>query len=188
MRKIAIIGAGLGGLSAAALLQKAGFSVTVFEKNAHPGGKLAKMTVGNSVFDFGPNTITMPEVFQNILTQCGYDHSKLLKFIPLHTHTRNFFPDGMIWDWSNNPTSMIDEVRTFNPTDAKNFPELLAEIKKMATIAKKEFFYRTFTSWRDYTSPSLAAGMLSVHPLTNMNAFWRKYIKDERLIQALNRY
>ncbi|MGL4523679.1 MAG: phytoene desaturase family protein, partial [Bacilli bacterium] len=43
-------------------------------------------------------------------------------------------------------------------------------------------------SWRDYTSPSLAAGMLSVHPLTNMNAFWRKYIKDERLIQALNRY
>ncbi|HBF58000.1 MAG TPA: phytoene desaturase, partial [Exiguobacterium sp.] len=65
MKHIAVIGAGLGGLSAAISLAAKGFRVTVVERNAHIGGKMMPIVTEGHRFDFGPNTITMPEVFQS---------------------------------------------------------------------------------------------------------------------------
>ena len=63
MSKTIIIGGGLGGLSAAVTLANAGMEVELYEKNDHFGGKLMPVQLGTHSFDFGPNTITMPEIF-----------------------------------------------------------------------------------------------------------------------------
>ena len=60
MKTIAIIGAGLGGLSASIKLASKGYDVHVFEKNAYTGGKMMPVKMGTHHFDFGPNTMTMP--------------------------------------------------------------------------------------------------------------------------------
>jgi phytoene dehydrogenase-like protein len=65
MKHIAVIGAGLGGLSAAISLAAKGFRVTVVELNAHIGVKMMPIDTEGHRFDFGPNTITMPAVFQS---------------------------------------------------------------------------------------------------------------------------
>ena len=46
--RIAIIGAGIGGLSAAIRLQHAGYQVEIFEKESLPGGKMNQMAVDGS--------------------------------------------------------------------------------------------------------------------------------------------
>ena len=57
---IAIIGSGIGGLSSAIRLVKAGHSVSIFERNNTYGGKLGSLKLNKFSFDTGPSLLTMP--------------------------------------------------------------------------------------------------------------------------------
>jgi len=89
MKKVVVIGGGLGGLSSAISLAAKGFDVTLLEKNSHLGGKLMQVKLGDAHFDFGPNTITMPDVFREVIRLSGENPDEYLNFIKLNTHTRN---------------------------------------------------------------------------------------------------
>ena len=66
MKKIVIVGAGLGGLTAAALLAKAGHDVTVLEKNSWIGGKSRRIEVAGQRIDTGPSLVTFPAVLDEL--------------------------------------------------------------------------------------------------------------------------
>ena len=73
MAKIAVIGSGFSGLSAAAYLSKAGNEVHVFEKNSTPGGRARQFTTDNGyVFDMGPSWYWMPDVFEQFFNDFGF--------------------------------------------------------------------------------------------------------------------
>ena len=61
---VAIVGAGVGGLAAAARLAAAGFDVQVFERGPEPGGRCGRLTLGPWRFDLGPTLLLMPEVLE----------------------------------------------------------------------------------------------------------------------------
>jgi phytoene desaturase len=69
MKKVVIIGAGLGGLTAAALLAKAGHSVTVLEKNSWIGGKSRRIEVAGQRIDTGPSLVTFPAVLDELFSR-----------------------------------------------------------------------------------------------------------------------
>ena len=71
MKKVIVIGGGLGGISAAASLACEGFQVELFEKNAHLGGKLNVLTRDGFSFDLGPSILTMPHVFEALFHTAG---------------------------------------------------------------------------------------------------------------------
>ena len=75
-QEVLIIGAGLSGLSAAALLGKRGFQVTVIEKNDCPGGVAGIFKQSGFRFDMGPSWYLMPEVFDKYRVKRGEDRSK----------------------------------------------------------------------------------------------------------------
>ena len=69
--KVVVIGAGFAGLSAAAYLAKAGFEVTVIEKNEVPGGRARLFKYDSFVFDMGPSWYWMPDVFEKFFNDFG---------------------------------------------------------------------------------------------------------------------
>ncbi len=70
-KHVAVIGAGLGGLSAAIMLAHAGFRVTVLEKNSHVGGKLNRLQTEGFSFDLGPSVFTLPQIFRPVFEGDG---------------------------------------------------------------------------------------------------------------------
>ena len=64
MTSVIVLGAGLGGLAASALLAKAGFDVTVIEKNSWVGGKSRRIEVAGQRIDTGPSLVTFPQVLE----------------------------------------------------------------------------------------------------------------------------
>ena len=70
-KNIAIIGSGFAGLSAAALMAKAGAKVTVYEKNENIGGRARVFTEQGFVFDMGPSWYWMPDIYENYFNLFG---------------------------------------------------------------------------------------------------------------------
>src|SRR5512138_3925392 len=90
--RVVIVGAGLGGLSAALRLAGAGRSVTVLEREAVPGGRAGVLEVNGYRFDTGPTVLTMPELLDDALACVGETLSDRLDLVPLDPAYRAWFP------------------------------------------------------------------------------------------------
>ncbi len=69
MSRIVVVGAGLGGLTASALLAHAGHRVTLLESSPTVGGKSRRLDVDGERIDTGPSIVTFPGVWENLLRQ-----------------------------------------------------------------------------------------------------------------------
>ena len=136
MKKVVIIGGGLGGLSSAITLANKGFHVELFEKNQHFGGKLMPIQLGDYSFDFGPNTITMPSVFKRVIEQTGSRSEDYFEMIKLENHTRNIFPDGTQFDLSSNQQIMLSQLQKLDPTGAGNYHSFVKEITRLFKLSE----------------------------------------------------
>ena len=93
-KTVAIVGAGIGGLAAAALLAKAGNRVAVFEQAGQAGGKAASLQLGAYRFDTGPSLWTLPGVFRGFFARLGRDLRDYLEPVPLAPLCAYDFADG----------------------------------------------------------------------------------------------
>ncbi|TRZ39729.1 phytoene desaturase [Niallia circulans] len=185
-KKVLIIGGGLAGLSAAITLANKGFQVELFEKNKHFGGKLMPVALGDYTFDFGPNTITMPEVFRKVIEQTGEKAEDYFHMVKLEHHTRNVFSDGTSFDLSSNREYMLQQLMQLDA--GHKYDDFLKEITRLYKLSAKHFLPKTFHSWQDYLSPSLGAALMQVRPLQSLDSFFRQYFSHPHVLQAFNRY
>ncbi len=96
--RVAVIGAGVGGLSCALRLAHAGCAVTIFERNERVGGKLNVLLADGFAWDMGPSLLTMPHVFDELFAAVDRKRSDYLKFIPLPCTCRYRWTDGTVID------------------------------------------------------------------------------------------
>ena len=98
MKKILVIGAGLGGLAAAIRLARIGHSVEVWEKNAGPGGKVKELTLDGFRWDMGPSLLTMPHLLRDLFAFAGERMEDHLNLVRLPSACRYFWTDGTVID------------------------------------------------------------------------------------------
>jgi diapolycopene oxygenase len=97
-KKVAVIGGGLGGISAAACLAAAGFRVALYEKNDKLGGKLNVASIEGFSFDLGPSIIILPQYFRRVFERAGRNMDDYVELQELAPHWRSFFEDGVTVD------------------------------------------------------------------------------------------
>lgn len=110
VKKAIVIGAGLGGMSAAIKLAMAGLRVTLIEKNSQLGGKLNLLETQGFKFDLGPSIFTLPQVFRPLFESEG---RRLEDYVDLHRvdpQWRNFFEDGTVIDLWERTEDMRGEL------------------------------------------------------------------------------
>ena len=96
-KKVAIIGSGFSGLSAAAYAAKAGHEVHVFEKHDQPGGRARQFTTEQGfVFDMGPSWYWMPDIMDKFFADFGYKTSDFFDLISLNPQFEMIFSDEKI--------------------------------------------------------------------------------------------
>lgn len=120
-KRVVVLGAGLGGMSAAIQLARAGYSVDLVEKNDRVGGKLNIHREAGFSFDLGPSIFTLPQYFRPIFEGDG---KRLEDYVPLKRldlQWRNFFEDGKVVDLFENSERMQKELTALSPHAAEDF-------------------------------------------------------------------
>lgn len=93
-KRVAIIGAGVGGLTTAVYLAQKGFNVEVFEKNGTAGGRCGQYTREGHRFDLGATMLLMPKVYHEIFGSLGISLEEEKDIIPLKDLYTIYFDDG----------------------------------------------------------------------------------------------
>lgn len=125
-KKVIVVGAGLGGLSAAISLQAEGFDVEIVEKNEQVGGKLNFKEIDGFGFDLGPSIFTLPQFFEDLWTRAGKSMDDYVQLEKVTPHWRNFFEDGKVIDLYEDMEDMKEELKKLPGDLDKNWAEFQA--------------------------------------------------------------
>ena len=122
-----VIGAGLGGLSAAMRLGAKGYSVTVLDRLDRAGGRGSSITQQGHRFDLGPTIVTVPQVFEALWADCGRDFNQDVTLKPLDPFYEIRWPDGTKFSATSDDDKMFEEVTRINPKDLKGYQKFLKD-------------------------------------------------------------
>jgi diapolycopene oxygenase len=192
--RVAVIGSGLGGLSAACTLAARGYQVEVFEKNPWLGGKAAVLQEQGFRFDMGPTILIQPSVLRRIFCEAGRTMSDYLEMVRLDPQWRCFFDDGTVLDLKDDVREMAASLEGREPGLGARFSEFMALSERLHHISDKFFFWKSVGSMRDTfdIGGSFQIGVLkdvlSMRLGQSVSGTIREFIKDPRVAQMLDHY
>lgn len=150
MKRVVIIGGGLGGLASAARLAVQGHHVTLCEAGATLGGKMNTFESQGFRFDTGPSLITMPDVFAATFTAAGErieDHLQLKRLEPVAEYV---WPDGTRLQHGSGLPQWLDVVKQLEPRDVQGFWRFMKLGAKLLELSNETFLRRAPTDPPDW--------------------------------------
>ena len=189
--RAAVIGAGLGGLSAAVRLASAGLRVEVFEKNGGPGGKANNLECGGYRFDTGPSLLTLPSVLEQLFEEAGEKLEDHLDPVKLDIICRYFYHDGTVIDAYSDAGRFGDEVEKKTGDFAESVRRYLEYCRKIYEITYQTFLYHCLCEPSRIFSPDTWKAVLRVGGIDfnrTMDQANRSFFRDPKTVQLFNRY
>ncbi|WP_082695607.1 phytoene desaturase family protein [Mycobacterium sp. IS-1742] len=187
MSTVAVIGAGLGGLAAAARLGAAGHRVTVYESASTVGGKLGLLERDGFAFDTGPSLLTMPGILEQLFLDTGGPAD--LPLTPVDPACAYFFADGTRLELP------FDHTRVPAALDAALGPGAGESWRRLHTRSRRLWeLVGDPVLRRPVSLPALArmavrpADLRAVAPWQTIDGLGRRVLTDPRMRMWLNRY
>lgn len=186
-KRVVIVGAGIGGLATANLLAKAGFEVSVYEKNKQPGGRAGMLKVRGFHFDTGPSWYLMPDVFTHYFSLFGKSIDRELKLTQLTPAYKVFFehePPVTVTSDSDIDAQTFDEIEAGAGEKLKRYVELGDDIYRLSL---RHFLYTNFSSFRDFAKTDILrrGHVMTRLAFTPIDTYVSRFVTDRRLRQIL---
>jgi len=183
MKRAAIVGAGIGGLTSALLLNRQGWDVTVYERGSRVGGRIGYEQEGGYRIDQGPTIVLLPEMLLGILEEAGVDRSKieLLRCDPLY---RVHYSSGRVMNKMTAREQQAEEIERLFPGESQGFSKFMKDMDTLFPAGRAAFLERAFPRKRDFFTPSLMSLMGRLRAHKSVRKAVGDYFQHEELLDA----
>jgi phytoene desaturase len=175
-----IIGSGFAGLSAASFMAKAGWKVTVLEKNGTPGGRAKQLKQDGFTFDMGPSWYWMPDVFDRYFQQFGKNVEDYYSLTRLDPSYRVYWKDGFT-DIPADFSQLQKVFESIEPGSAVQLDRYLHEAAYKYKTGIKNLVYKPGLSVTEFFDWQIAKGVFRLDVFTSIQKHIRKHFKSEKL-------
>ncbi len=180
-KKIAVIGAGFAGISAASYLAKAGFEVHVYEKHEGPGGRARQFkTEHGFVFDMGPSWYWMPDIIDGYFNDFGHKTNEFFDLHALDPQFQVIFSNDSI-EIPANYEELTELFERLEPGAGAQLNAFMKNAKFKYDISMKDFVRKPSLTWKEFISVDLFKSAFKFDLLTNFRKYVSQYFKNEKI-------
>ena len=180
-KKIAVIGAGFSGLSAAAYAAKSGNEVHVFEMHDQPGGRARQFATDEGyVFDMGPSWYWMPDIIESFFNDFDYKVSDFFTLVSLDPQFEMVFAKEKVSVPEKN-----DEIRELfekiEPGAGSKYDQFMESARFKYEVGMKDFVTKPCYTWLEFASLKIAGSAMKLNLLSDFRKYVSGYFSDSKL-------
>ncbi len=182
-KRVLVVGAGMGGLSAAVRLQKAGYQVEIFEKESMPGGKMHRIEAQGHAFDVGPTLVMMPSIYRELFEMAGRnpdDYIPMTKLDPMYDVYFKGSPDRH-YTVNSDLVSLMKLAESKGPENARGFLKYIAAIYERYQVALDSFITRPFRTAKDIYTPHMLRQAMKLKTFDSAEHMMASFLPDRDL-------
>ena len=179
MGRVAIVGAGLGGLAAAIRLQAEGHEVSLIEKREKVGGRAYQFQQNGYTFDMGPTIVTAPNLLEDLWRSAGRDFHQDVRLVEMAPSYRICFADGRHFDYGGSDAEVVAQIAKFNPADVDGYRRFMQATSHIYRRAFEDLAGQPFH--RLATFLSVVPELLRLNAVQSVYDFVSRYIQDPYL-------
>jgi phytoene desaturase len=183
-KKIIVIGSGFAGLSAASFMAKAGWEVTVIEKNGTAGGRARQLKEDGFTFDMGPSWYWMPDVFERYFKLFGKKVEDYYQLERLDPSYRVYWDDGFT-DIPASYEKLRNVFEQFEPGSANRLDKFLAEAEFKYETGINKLVHKPGLSITEFFDWDVIKGMFRLDVFNSIKKHIQKHFHHPRLRQMM---
>lgn len=184
-KKVIVIGAGVAGLSAASYLAKAGYNVTILEKNTTAGGRARQFVANGFTFDMGPSWYWMPDVFEKFYNDFNSTTSDFYELMRLNPSYKVVWKDGKGYDIPSEMDAIESFFEQFEPGSSHKLKKFLSEAAYKYHVGINDLVYKPSLNFLEFADLRLLKGLIKMDVLTNMRKHVNSFVKHPFLRELL---
>lgn len=182
--KVLIIGAGIGGIATAARLARAGFQVTVLEKNEKPGGRCGQMVVDGHTFDTGATLFLMRGLYAETFSALGERLEDQLDLRRIDPTYHLYFQDGSQFQLTSDLQAMKTRLEAIEPGSFGKLLRYLEVGHEYYQLSMPNLVDRDFRSLPDFINPRMIVLFMHLKALVRHTDYVGRFFNDPRLLVA----
>ncbi len=181
--RVVIVGAGPGGLTAGMLLASRGYSVEIFEKAGSPGGRNARLSLGDFHFDTGPTFLLMKSLLEELFDSAGVRAQDYLEFQKIDPLYDLIYPDGRVFSPGTSPEDLKKGMEAIWPGSSAG-ADAYYRRENVKSRRLEPILKRPFEGVRDYLKKDLFKAMpyLDIH--RSLYSLLNSYFHNDEIIKA----
>lgn len=185
-KNVFVIGSGFAGLSAACHLAKAGYKVTILEKNATNGGRARQFTTENGfVFDMGPSWYWMPDVFDQFFESFGKKTSDYYDLQRLDPSYKVIFEQGKTVKVPAGRDSLKKTIEEIEPGSGSKLDLFLKSAKYKYEVGMNEFVHKPSHSIFEFADIRVLKSLFRLKMFSSISSEIHKLFKSNLIRQIL---
>ena len=185
MKKVIVVGAGIGGLCTAIRLLNKGYDVTIIEKENSIGGKVNIRCYGEFKFDLTASILMTPQIYIDIFKECNRDYKDYFKLIKLDTLYKVNYYDGTQINFYNDLGKMTNTLEKIQKGLSTEYMSFLSKSMKKYLIAKENFLDKPMINLNEIMNLKSMKDLLDINPFTTTTNYISNIVSNKKLREYL---
>ena len=185
MKKVLVVGAGIGGLCTAIRLLNKGYDVTILEKENHVGGKVNIRTKNGARFDLTASVLMTPETYTNIFSEVGKDYKDYFEMIKIDPIYKVNYYDKNSYNYYSDLGKMIDTLENIEEGLSIQYLKFLSKSFGKYLNSKNYFLDKSMINKEEILKPKAIKKFLESKPFMTTNDYLKGIIKNKYLLNYL---